>query len=337
MLRMRLTGEDEKQMMKTYTANPEAYADYLKGRYWWNKTTPEGFNKGIEYFQQAIAKDPNYALAYAGLSDCYGSLAGFSIVPPHEAFPKAKAAALKAMEIDDTLSEAHASLAWVKSVFDWDWQGGYKEFERAIELNPGDVTAYRRYSLTLPATGQFEKAIAESRRAVELDPLSLINNWALGDSLYMARQYSQSIEQQRKTLEIEPDFPPSLDSLGLDYVQQSMYVEGIAELEKALVIAPGNTESLGRLGYGYALAGKKAEAQKALAQLDEAAKKRYVSGMHYALIYLGLGQTDKAFEWMRKSFEEHDVSPIFAAPPFRDAARADPRIADLFRRAHLQP
>jgi TolB-like protein/Tfp pilus assembly protein PilF/predicted Ser/Thr protein kinase len=336
MLRMRLTGEDEKQLMKTYTANPEAYQDYLKGRYWWNKTTKEGFNRAIEYFQQAIAKDPHYALAYTGLADCYGSLAGFDIVPAKDAYPKAKEAALKALEIDDTLAEAHASLAWVKSAFDWDWSGGDREFQRAIELNPGYVTARRRRGLTLAVTGRFEEAIAENKRAVELDPLSLINNWALGDTLYKARQYDQAIEQELRTLEIDPNFIPALDTLSLAYLQKSMFKEGQAELEKALVIAPGNTVSLSALGYAYAVGGRRADAQKVLDRWNELSKHEYVPDLGLALIYVGLGEKEKALEWLKKAVEGREVSPLITAPPFRDLLRSDPTFADLMRRMNLQ-
>jgi eukaryotic-like serine/threonine-protein kinase len=337
MLRMRLTGEDEKQMMKSYTANPEAYQDYLKGRYWWNKTNREGINKGIEYFQQAIAKDPNYALAYTGLADCYGSLAGFNIVPAKDAFPKAKEAALKALKMDDTLAEAHASLAWVKSIYDWDWPGGDNEFQRAIELNPGYVTAHRRRGLALAASGRPEEAIVESKRAVELDPLSLINNWALGDTLYHARQYDQAIEQERKTLEIDPNFVPALDALGLAYLQKSMYEEGIAQFEKALSIAPGNTDSLSLLGYAYAVVGRRAEAKKVLDQWNEPSKHEYAPELGQALIYVGLGEKEKALELLKKAVDARSVSPLFNIPPIRDSLRSDPRFADLLRRMNLQP
>jgi eukaryotic-like serine/threonine-protein kinase len=337
MLRVKLTGDDEMRMMKTSTANPEAYQDYLKGRYWWNKTTPEGFNKGIEYFQQAIAKDPNYALAYTGVADCYGSLAGFGILPAKDAFPRAEEAALKALKMDDALAEAHSSLAWIKTIYDWDWPSGDKEFQRAIELNPGYVTAHRRRGLTLSVTGRFEEAIAENKRAVELDPLSLINNWALGDTLYRSGQYDQAIDQERKTLEIDPNFVPALDALGLAYLQKSMFKEGQAAFEKALAVAPGNTESLPRLGYAYAVAGRRADAQKVLGQLNEISKQKFVSALGPALIYVGLGEKDAALEWLKKAVDARDVNFLILGPPFREALRSDPRFADLLRRMNLQP
>jgi eukaryotic-like serine/threonine-protein kinase len=205
-LRMRLSGEDEKRMTKIYTVNPEAYQDYLKGRYWWNKANEEGFKKGIEYFQQALAKDPADAQAYAGLADSYALLAGFGLAPPKEAYPRAKEAALKALEIDDTLAEAHIPLAVIKTQYDWDWSGGEREFQRAIALNPSSARAHQAYGFVLlVATGRFEEGIVELKRALELDPLSLLINRNLGRALLAARQYDQAIEQERKALELDPN------------------------------------------------------------------------------------------------------------------------------------
>ncbi len=336
MLRMRLTGEDEKRIDKTYTANPDAYQDYLKGRFWWNKTTKEGFNNAIQYFQQAISKDPNYALAYAGPADCYGSLGGFSIIPAKDAYPRAKEAALKALEIDGTLAEAHASLAWIESTYDWNWPGGEKEFQRAIELNPGYATARRRRGLTLAVSGRIEEAIAENKRAVELDPLSPIDNWALGDAFYHARQYDQTIDQERRTLEIDPNFIPALDALGLTYLQKAMFKEGLAEIEKALMIAPGNTVSLAMLGYAYAVSGRRADAQNVLDQWNELSKQENAP-MEQALIYVGLGEKERALERLKKAVEEREVNPLISTPPFLDSLHSDPRFADLMHRMNLQP
>src|ERR1700730_8069750 len=193
-LRRRLTGAEEKRLTKSYTASPEAYQDYLKGRYWSNKSTEEGFNKGIEYFQQAIAKDPAYALAYSGLSDCYSSLAEFGVVPAKEGYLRAKDAALKALELDDTLAEAHSSLALIKSSYDWDWTGADKEFRRAIELNPSYADAHRLHAVVLWQTGRLDEAIAETKLVLELDPLSLDTNNDLGLEFFLARQYDQAIE-----------------------------------------------------------------------------------------------------------------------------------------------
>src|SRR5579862_5364640 len=335
-LRTRITGEDEKRLAKSYTANPEAYQDYLKGRFWWNKRSEDGLNKGIAYFQQAIAKDPNYALAYSGLADCYNILAGFGFVRPKEVYPTAKAAALKALEIGDTLAEAHASLGWTKALYDGEWAGAEREFKRAIELNPSYGDARLMYGADLRKMGRVEEAIAEYRRAQELDPLSLSSSTFLGLTFYEARQYDQAIEQERKTLELDPNFTQASADLGFAYAQKSMYKEAIAEFEKGLMVSPDDTRTLSGLGYVYAVAGRKAEAQKVLNQLSDLSKERYVEAEGIAHIYTGLGEKDKAFEWLDKAIEEHAVGDIKAWPDF-DPLRSDPRFADLLRRMNLQP
>ena len=275
-LRLRLTGVDEKHLAKSYTANPEAYQDYLKGRFWWNKRSEDGLNKGIEYFQQAIAKDRNYGLAYSGLADSYNIIAGFGFVSPKEVYPRAKEAALKALEIDDTLAEAHASLAWSKAFYDWEWSGAEREFQRAIELNPSYADAHLMYGAALRKMGRVEEAIVEYQRAEELDPLSLSSGTFLGVTFYEARQYDQAIEQERKTLELDPNFTQANAVLGFAYAQKSMYKEAIGEFEKGLVVSPGDTRTLSGLGYTYAVAGRRAEAQKVLNQLTELSKEKYV-------------------------------------------------------------
>jgi TolB-like protein/Tfp pilus assembly protein PilF len=335
MLRMRLSGEDDKRITKSYTANPEAYQDYLKGLYWWNKRTEDGYNKGIDYFQQAIAKDPNYALAYVGLADSYSRLANNLYVPRKEGYPKAKEAALKALELDDTLGEAHTALAFIKTDYDWDWSGAEREFQRAIELDPGYAYAHELYGFLLYRLGRFEEGIAEVKRSVELDPLSLINNRVLGQAFYDARQYDRAIEQFRKTIELDPNFPGGHVLLGEVYVHKSMYKEGIAEIQKELMILPNSTGALSELGYAYALDGRRSEAQKVLDQLNERSKQKYVSAVTRAIIYTGLGEKDKAFEWLEKSYEERSIGAIKVNPVF-DPLRSDPRFADLLRRMNLQ-
>jgi serine/threonine protein kinase/Flp pilus assembly protein TadD len=336
MLRVRLTGDDQRRMTKSYTANPEAYQDYLKGRYWWNKRTEEGLNKGIEYFQQAIAKDPTYALAYSGLADCYNLLAWYGFVSSKETYPRAKDSAQKALEIDDTLAEAHASLAWIKTYYDWDWSGAEKEFQQAIQLNPSYATAHNWYGNELEYVGRREEAIAEHKRALELDPLSLIVNTNLGLAFYMARQYDQAIEQYQKTLQLDPNFITAHSFLGLVYIQKSMYKEGIAEFEKELVISPGNTNTLSGLGYAYAVAGRGAEAQKVLDKLQQLSKRKHVSAGPIAQIFVALGEKDEAFEWLKKGSEDHSITTVKLDPAY-DPLRSDPRFADLLRRMNLQP
>jgi tetratricopeptide (TPR) repeat protein len=335
-LRMRLTGEEEKRMVKSYTVNPEAYQDYLKGRFWWNKRSEEGDNKGIEYFEQAIAKDPTYALAYDGLADCYDALGGALLTAPNETYLKAREAARKALEIDDTLAEAHTSLGYIKATYDWDWTGGEKEFQRAIELNPGYAEAHRQYGVALREMGRLGEAIAEHKRALELDPLSLVINRALGLDFYDARQYDQAIEQERKTLELDPNFLQAHDTLGSAYVQKSMYKEGTAEFEKELAISPSYAVALSWLGYADAVAGRRAEAQKVLDQLNDLSKQKYVSPIGRARIYAGLREKDQAFEWLEKGYEDRSI-PALKVEPALDPLRSDPRFADLLRRMNLTP
>ena len=339
-LRMRLTGEDEKRMAKTYTANPEAYQDYLHGRFWLNRRNEEGFHKSIEYFQQAVNKDPAYALAYSGLADSYSLLGNFGFVPPKEAFPRAKEAALKALEIDDTLAEAHTSLGITMMYYDWDWSGAEKEFQRAIALNPGYPEAHNFYSAALWQVGRMQDSIAQRKRAVEIDPLALTSNAFLGATFYLARQYDQAMEQQRKTLELDPNFTFAHTGLGLAYVQKSMSKEAVEEFEKALVISPGDAMALSGLGYAYGVAGRRGEAQKVLDKLSELSKQKYVPAWSQAVIYTGVGEKDKAFEWLEKAYDERSTTTglcVMKVSPLFDSLRSDPRVADLLRRMNLQP
>ena len=339
MLRMRLTGEDEKRMAKSYTVNPEAYQAYLKGRYWWNKRTEEGLNKGIEYFRQAIEKDPTYAVAYAGLADCYSSLAEYNIVLPKEAFPRANEAALKALEIDDTLAEAHTSLAKIKTAYDWDRSGADREFRRAIELNPSYATAHQWYGEALGQMGRLNEAVAQYKRALELDPLSLVINRNMGFIFIVEREYDQAIEQERKTLEIEPNFGGARYLLGQAYILKSLYKEAIAEAEKDVLISPRSVDALSWLGYTYAVAGRRAEALKVLDKLAQLSKQMHVPPSYMAAIHVGLVEKDKAFEWLEKGYEERSIGFGFGInpDPIWDPLRSDPRFADLLRRMNLQP
>ena len=338
-LRIRLTGAEEKRLTKSYTANPEAYQDYLKGRYWWNKTTVGGFDKGIEYFQQAVAKDPTYALAYSGLADCYSSLADFGVVHAKEGYLRAKDAALKAVELDDTLAEAHGSLALIKSSYDWDWSGADKEIRRAIELNPSYADAHRLHAEVLWQTGRLNEAIAESKGNLELDPISLGNNVDLGVEYFLARQYDQVIAQERKVLELDPNYIDAYYFRGIAYLKKSMYVEGKADLEKGVAIAPASELALTGLGYGYAVTGRRAEAHRILDKLNQLSKQKYVSPIWRVKIYAGLVEKDKAFEWLEKAYEDHSIVSVgyIKTNPMFDPLRSDPRFADLLRRTNLQP
>ena len=338
-LRLRLTGAEEKRLTKSYTANPEAYQDYLKGRYWWNKGTEEGFDKGIEFFQQAIAKDSTYAQAYSGLADCYSSLAEFGLISAREGYLRAKDAALKAVELDDTLAEAHTSLALIKTSYDWDWPGADKEFQQAIALKPSYADAHRLRAEALWQTGRLDEAIAETKLTLELDPLSLGDNAILGQEFFLAREYDRAIEQERQVLELDPNFIDAYYFRGLAYVKKSMYKEGMAEFEKGVAISPLNTEALTGLGYGYAVTRRRANAQKVLDKLNELSKHEYVSAVWRAKIYAGLEEKDKAFEWLEKAYEDRSIVSVgfIKTNPMFDPLRSDPRFVDLLRRTYLQP
>ena len=335
-LRMRLSGEDEKRMAKSYTANPEAYQLYLLGRFWYGKRTEEAYKKSTEYFQQAIGKDPNFALAYSGLADGYLSLGG--VVSPKIAYPKSKEAALKALELDDTLAEAHASLGRVKEVNDWDWPGAEKEFQRALELNPESVTAHAFYGGLLLEVGRMQEGLTQNQRAAELDPLSAGRTRDFGFSLYLARQYDKALEQERKALELDPDLLGAHRDLSYIYMEESKTSEAVAELERTLTKSADDQTTLSFLGLAYARAGRRADAQRILDDLNERSKHGYIAAESMARIYVGLGEKDKALEWLEKDREDRRITNVMPKiNPLYDPLRSDPRFADLLRRMNLQP
>ena len=334
-LRMKLNGTDEQKLTKTYTANPEAYQLYLKGRFYWNKRTGEALKKSIEYFNQAIEKDPSYALAYSGLADDYVLLPNYAGGLPRETFPKAKASAKRALELDETLGEAHVPLAVALYRFDWSFSEAEGEFQRAIELNPNYATAHQFYGEYLAAVGHFEKGIAELKRAQELDPLSLIINADLGKAYFYARRYDQAGEQLRKTMEMDQSFQTAHFYLGMVYVMKGSFQDSIAEYQRAKQLND-DPRMLGLLGHVYAVSGQRDEALETLDQLKQNAGQRYVSGFSFALVYAGLGEKDQAFQWLEKSYQDHTpyLSTI-KVDPLLDNLRSDPRFADLMRRIGL--
>ena len=331
-----LSEAEERLLARRPTENVEAYQLYLKGRYFWTKRTEEGLKKGIAYFQQAIEEQPDFALAYSGLADSYLVLCGLNLLPPRDAFPRVKAAAQRSLELDETRPEAHASLADAKFYFDWDWAGAEREYRRAIELNPGYATGHQWYSEFLVAMGRHEEAVAEARRAYELDPLSLPVNLNVGWVFYRARQQDRAIEQFRKTLELDQNFSPAHFFLGHAYEQKGMYEEALAEFQKAISLSGRNPRLLSVLGHGYAVSGRTQEAMKVYDELGEMEKKSYVPSYHFALIHAGLGNKDRAFEWLERAYEERSVYLVFLnADPRLDGLRPDPRFADLLRRVGL--
>jgi len=335
-LQLKLAGAETKGLTKHYTDNNEAYQLYLKGRFYWNKRNAEALKKSIEYFNQAIEKDPNFALAYAGLADAYGQLPVYSGGSPRENVPKGMAAAKKALEIDETIVEAHAALGFQTFYYEWNLPESNKEFQRAFELNPNYATAHQWYGIwNLSSMKRFDEAIAELKRAAELDPLSLIINTNLGESYIYARQYDKAIEQLRKTLELDQSFYRTHWTLGLAYELKGSLPEAIAEYQKARAL-DDDPRQLAMLGHAYAAAGRRDEALKALDQLKAVARQRYVSPINFVFIYIGLGEKDEAFRWLDMGYQERDpqVSRLSINPLF-DPLRSDARFTELMRRVGL--
>jgi serine/threonine-protein kinase len=331
-LRLKLSGEQQEQLTKRYTESTEAYELYLRGRYHWNKRTTDGLMKGIEYFQQAIQADPNYALAYAGLADSYNVLSTNGVRPPREAFPRAKEAAEKALALDDTLAEAHSALAFIKTVYEWDWHGAEKEFRRAIELNPKYSNAHYFYAFAhLLSLGRMDEANTEIKRALELEPFSLIINTNLGRTLFLARQYDKAIEQYRRTLEMDAGFPRAHERLQEAYEQKGMYADAIADLEKI------NPEFGSRLRAAYERSGV-AGYWRTRIDFDRESKLPYVSPYFTAVKYAALGDKDRALESLEKAFNERDTWLVhLKVDPMLDSVRSDPRYTRLLEGMNLAP
>lgn len=336
-LRLHLTGEEREKLMKRYTDNTAAYHLYLKGRYYVGKRTPDWIRKGIEHFQQAIDLDPNYALAYAGLAEAYGFLASSTGgQPPRDAYPIAKAAALKALELDDSLGEAHCSLGFFRLLYDWDYAAAEREFTRAIELSPNFSNAWDGYGFYLKATGQHEAAIAACERAQELEPLSLFLTLSLGWAYYFARRFDEALGQSRKVLEMDPNFGFAYWHQGMVYLQKQAYNHAITSFRKAINLSGSIPSFIGYLGHACARAGKHREARQMLAQLESLAKRQYVSAYFIALIYLGLGELEPAFSWLEKAYEERSGSLAYInVEPVLDGLRSDERFVRLTAKIKL--
>jgi len=337
-LRLKLTREERQRLSKRQSENPEAYQLYLKGRYAFNRRGAESLKRAIQYYEQAVALDPNYAQAYIGLANTYGVISGYrgSGLRPKESFPKAKAAALKALELDESQAEAHTASALVKSSYEWDWAGAEREFKRAIELNPGYADGRYFYAyIYLSSMGRHEEAIAEMKRALETDPLSLVINANLAGAYYNARQYDQAIEQGRKTLEIDPEFVVAHLRLQEVYEQTGMYEQAIAEREHDG--AEGRREA-SLLEKAYRAGGARGYWQKLLELTTDRAKREYVEPAEIAGIYVRLGDKDRAFEWLEKAYaERNEAMGSLKVDPIYDPLRADPRFQDLLRRVGLPP
>ena len=326
----------EQVALKTEKAvNPEAHEAYLRGRYFWNKRTDDGLRKAIDYFNQAIEKDPIYAQAYTGLADSYALLGDWEYggMSPKEAFPKAEAAATKALELDDTLSEAHTSLAFCLDLYDWNWDSAEREFKRAIDLNPGYATAHHWYGWHLAEVGRKDEAIAELREAANLDPLSLIIGADLAEVLLVAKLYQQSIQQSLSTIAMDPTFAVAHYQLGQAYVQNGMYSDAMVEFQNAIKLSGANTTFTSNLAYVYALAGRRGEAVKILND-QKNRDHGLTNSAEIALIYVGLGKNDQAMTWLERAYEERFNPSILARPSF-DPLRSDKRFQDLMNRIGL--
>jgi serine/threonine-protein kinase len=335
-LRLRLTGEQKRRLRQPRTENAEAYPLFLKGRYHLSKRTAEGLKKSIKLFEQAIDLDPTYALAYSGIADAYLNLGGWGHLPFREAYPRAKAAALQALAIDDSLAEAHVSLAMVQKEHDWDWIEAGRRYKRALQLKPNYATAHQWYGEYLAAVGRHEEAITALRRAIELDPLSLIIHATLGrHGYYFARQFDQAIAQLHKTLEMDENFWVARLWLGWTYANMGRLSEALAELEMARRL-DNNLEMAAALGYAYGRAGQRSQAQQILDEFQHLSQTRYVSPMNRVLVAIGLGEHDRALDWLEQCYAERVqmLSELKAEPAF-DPLRADPRFVDLMHRVRL--
>ena len=333
-LRMKLTSQEEKGLARTYTASREAYQDYLKGRYWWNKRTEDGANKSIAFFEQAIKKDPVYALAYCGLADCHSLLAEYGFRTPKEGFSRATQAALKALEIDPSLGEAHVSLGFIKADYDWDWAGAETEFQRAIALNPSYATAHLWHGFALWKMGRLEESVAEHRRALELDPLSVAVNRNMGLTYYLTQEYDLAIDYLRKTIEMDPNFLLTHQYLGLAYIAKRKPDEGIAECEKECALFPDSAFALTVRGVAHAACGRKAEAFEDLNLLVGLSKRKYVSGRLTAALLASLGKTDEAFNALYMAYDDRSLGfgPGLKLDPFYDSLHSDARFRELVQR-----
>jgi TolB-like protein/DNA-binding winged helix-turn-helix (wHTH) protein/Flp pilus assembly protein TadD len=335
-IRIEVTSQERAELKSVKKIDPDAYEDYLKGRYFWNKRTPDGLKKAVEYFNQAIAKDPNYAAAYSGLADTYALLGDwqYAVMPTKEAVPKARAAAVKALELDDTLGEAHNSLAFCLDGYDWNFDAADKEFRRAIDLNPGYAPAHHWYAWHLALLGRNDDALAEMRKAASLDPLSLNINSDLAELLLIAHFPDESIQQSRKTIDMDPSFPAAHNQIAQGYLAKHMYAETIAELQEAIQLSGDSPIFTANLARAYVAANRKADAMDLLNYLKRSSVPGYPLAAEIAMVYTALGDKDQAMTWLEKGYEERFNPGVLLRPCF-DPLRSDPRFKNLVRRIGL--
>ena len=331
-LRLKLTQPEQEQLSKHETNSSEAYDLYLKGQYEWKKHTLDDLQKGIVYYNQALEKDPNFALAYAGIATCYTVL-GNNYLPPHEAYQKAEDYAAKALAIDGTLADAHSAMGAVRLYYDWNWPEAKKELKQAQTLNPNDGDAHLLYGDYLDAMGRFDEAKSETARAKDIDPLSVMFNTNSGIAFYYARQYDEAIDRLNNTIDLEPRFVNAYVYLGQAYEQKGAYDKAIETFEKGISNSERHPLLISSLGHTYALAGEQDKAKKALAELIEISKQHYVSPYLMAVVYAGLGDKEQTLTWLEKGYKDRSFLMIWLkVEPQFDPLRGDPRFNDLLKR-----
>ena len=335
-IRISLNAQERAALNNVRVVNPEAYESYLKGRYFWNKRTADGLRVALAYFDQAIDEDPKYAQAYSGLADTYALLGDwqYAAMTPKEALPKAKAAAIQALDLDSSLGEAHNSLAFCLDGFDWDFASAEREFQRAIELSPGYATAHHWYAWHLSLLGRYDQAIAEMKKAQNLDPLSLVINADLAELLLLAHSYDESIRQSLKTIDMDPNFGLSHNQLAQAYLQKHMNDQAVAELQKAVQLSGGSPTCTANLARAYVASGNQSAAQKLLRDLKKRSNTNYSYAPEIAVIYAALGEKNQAMTWLEKGYDERFNPGVLLRPGF-DVLRSDPRFQELVRRIGL--
>jgi TolB-like protein/Flp pilus assembly protein TadD len=335
-IRVNVQPKEQAALKNVKAVNPDAYEAYLKGRYFWNKRTADGLRKAKDYFDEAVAKAPDYGPAYSGLADTYALLGDwqYGVMASREALPAAKAAAIKAVELDNTLGEAHTSLGFVLSGFDWDWISAENEFRRAIDLTPGYATAHHWYAWHLSLMGRHGEAIAEMRKARSLDPLSLIINADLAEILLIAHLYDESAQQSRKTIDMDPDFALAHNQLAEAYLQKHLRDDAITEFQKAVQLSDGSPICTANLARAYVLSGRSADAEQLLTGLKQRSNAAYSNAAEIAMVYAALGEKTQAMGWLERGYNERFNPGVLLRPGF-DSLRADARFQDLVNRIGL--
>jgi len=335
-LKLKLLTSEKERILKRPTDDHEAYDCYLKGRYFWYRRYERGMQRGLQYFQQAIEKDPGYALAHVGIADTFGSLGLFSFMPPNQAYSRAKAAAKKALEIAPELAEAYASLGWIAMWYDWDWPAAERQFLKAIQMKPENDNAHIWYGLCLTIVGRFDESIREMQKARELAPIEPVNPTLLGWALYMARRFDESIGVLRKVIESDPEFSIAYWYLAGSYYANERWGEGIAAIQKFVELSAGSVIALSALGYGYGSAGMKDEAFKILERLDGLSKDRYVGSLWRAVVWMGLGEKKETLENLEKAYlEKESILACIKVWPAFDCVRSEPRFQAVLKKMNL--